>query len=432
MNHRLFLAALTVFALFAVGPAVRPAGAIDRHPTGTNVNSQGATTVFISFGNLRNQIPVEAAWCGKLVPATPDIGSRCDPSRLFGQLPLRYDQSQLGANGASFTDIMTIPASVARRAYQAAQNRRSYEFFYVRRFDSTVGGPSEFVFVTCRLAGVGARVPLALLDVRLAFATRAPVLAVERAAVPPPLAAEIAYNGTGRLVGRWEVVLPGDEPPAGRDLLPEASLPPQERLLQRRWTEIERFNLFLPPTGRVTLPGPDPKRLPTQIEGLYQVLLRIEASDDKDADSNLGLAGAGDGIVHSGAASGFPLPVLRYFVGSVPAGLVPGELAQLAPADDAELGPEAALDFSWTLASSVLLYRLEIADANATLLFSVVVQQGIGSYRAPPFVREKAVAGALRWRVVAIGPNDSKLAETGYRILRLAAPANAAANQPPP
>lgn len=410
---------LPPFAMLVLAIAAAPASAIDRHPTGTNVNSQGATTVFITFGNLSSQVPVEASWCGRLVPATPDIGQKCDPSRLFGQLPLRFDQSRLAGDGRSFTDVMTIPASVARRAYQAAQSGRGAEFFYVRRFRNTAGGPDEFVFVTCRLAGMGARVPLALLDIRLAFGTKEPVLAVERGAVPPTLAAEIAYNGTGRLVGRWEVVLPGDEPPAGRDLLTEASLPQQERLLQRRWTEIERFNLFLPPTGRVTLPGPDPRRLPTNADGLYQVLLRIEASDDKDSDSNLGLAGAGEGIVHSGAVAGFPLPVLRYFVGTVPAGLAPGELAQLVPADGAELAPGAALDFSWTQAPSALLYRLEIANASEAVLFSVVVQQGIGSYRAPSFVRDKAGAGTLRWRVVAIGPNEQELAATGWWTLAL-------------
>ena len=94
MRHRLFFAPL--FFAFAIALVAAPASAIDRHPTGTNVNSQGATTVFITFGNLDKQIPIEASWCGKLVSAAPDIGQKCDPSRLFGQLPLRFDQSSLG------------------------------------------------------------------------------------------------------------------------------------------------------------------------------------------------------------------------------------------------------------------------------------------------------------------------------------------------
>ena len=269
------------------------------------------------------------------------------------------------------------------------------------------------------MAGGGARVPLALLDVELRFATGANVLSVERGTTPPALEAEISYNGTGRLQGRWEVALPGDEPPASRDLLTEASLAPEERPLQRRFTQLERFNLFLPPTGRVTVAGPDPRLLPTNVEGFHQVLLRIEASDDKEADSNLALAGAGAGIVHSGAVAGFPLPVLRYYVGSAMPALLPGELALVAPVMDATLAPESALDFEWTQVPAALLYRLELADMAGTQLFAAVVQQGIGTFRAPPFVRDRAADGRLHWRVVALGAEGSELGATGWRELRL-------------
>ena len=98
--------------------AADPAAAISRDPNGVNVNAQGATTVFITFGALNQQVPVEATWCGELIPAAPDIGFKCDPATLFGRLPLRVDQSRL--NGNVFTDIMSIPPSVARRAWQAA------------------------------------------------------------------------------------------------------------------------------------------------------------------------------------------------------------------------------------------------------------------------------------------------------------------------
>ena len=63
------------------------------------------------------------------------------------------------------------------------------------------------------------------------------------------------------------------------------------------------------------LEGPDPSRLPNTVEGGYLILLRIEASDDKEADSNLAVVG-GSRVIHSGAVAGFPLPPLRYFVGS--------------------------------------------------------------------------------------------------------------------
>ncbi|HEY0873523.1 MAG TPA: hypothetical protein VGD94_08630, partial [Vicinamibacterales bacterium] len=303
---------LLLAALVLIVPRAAAAQGIRVDPTGVNVNTQGATTVFLTFGGLNGRQPAEALWCGELIPAAPDIGFKCNPATIFGSLPLRFDRSV--RDGRRFTDIMSIPPSVSRRAYQAAEAGAASAFFYVRRFVSPGGGPDEYVAVTCRLAGGGARVPLALLDVRLGFAADEPVLFLPAGESPPPVSAQITYTGTGRLRGRWEVVLPGEELPTPQDLLPEASLPPDQRGLQRRYTPLDRFNVFLPPVGRMTLPGPDVARLPTSVDGTYFLLLRVEATDDKEADSNLANAGAGQGIVHSGAVAGFPLPMLRYVV----------------------------------------------------------------------------------------------------------------------
>ncbi|MEZ5416740.1 MAG: hypothetical protein R2708_05285 [Vicinamibacterales bacterium] len=85
---------LALAALAAAGPA---AAQIRVHPTGVNVNSQGATTVFLTFGGLNGYRPIEALWCSRVVSAAPDLGVRCDPSTILGSLPVRYDQSTLGA-----------------------------------------------------------------------------------------------------------------------------------------------------------------------------------------------------------------------------------------------------------------------------------------------------------------------------------------------
>src|SRR4029453_5224037 len=61
----------------------------------------------------------------------------------------------------------------------------------------------------------------------VSFDVQTPVLFVEPNATVPTLEAEIAYNGTGRLRGRWEVVLPGYERPGTSDLFPNAPFPPQ-------------------------------------------------------------------------------------------------------------------------------------------------------------------------------------------------------------
>lgn len=399
----------------------QPALAISRDPNGVNVNAQGATTVFITFGGLQQQLPVEATWCGELIPAAPDVGFKCDPATIYGRLPIRLDQSRLNADSTTFTDIMSIPPSVARRAWQAAERGEHSAFYYVRRFVSTVGGPDEYVFVTCRLAGGGARVPLALLDVRLSFAVDRGAPALQQGQLAPPVQAEIRYNGSGRLKGRWEIVSPGEDPPSSRDLLTEATLPPEERAQQRRYTQLGRFNVFLPPTGKIVLPGPDPKRLPTEIEGLYHVLLRIEATDDKEGDSNLALAEAGQGIVHSGAVAGFPIPPLRYYVGNAfDPGASSHTLSLLTPAPHAPLPANQPLTFGWSQTPAAMLYRLEVAEGTV-IKHSAVVQQGVGTYLAPSWLTQSSTS-PLRWRVTAIGPQGDVLQRTDWRELHVKEP----------
>jgi len=419
LTRRLSSAALPLLVLAAWLPAA-PAGAQIRvHPTGVNVNSQGATTVFLTFGGLNGYRPVEALWCSRLVGAAPDVGLRCDPATILGSLPVRYDQSTL-ATGA-LTDIMSIPPSVARRAYQAAEAGGDAGFFYVRRFSSAAGGPDQYVAVTCRMAGGGARVPFSLLDVELGFEVDEPVLFVRTGDRPPPGRARLAYNGTGRLRGRWEVVMPGEELPTSRDLLTEATLPREERGTQRRYTELGRFNVFLQPSSRAyTLPGPDPRRLPTSAEGFYYLLLRIEASDDKEGDSSLASAGGGLGVVNAGAVAGFPLPALRYVVGGdrsmVLDGAAPTDLRLLAPAEGAVVATGSA-ELSWLDLPQADVYRVEVEDASGNRVLSALVQRGIGTYRLPPFVKDRAPGGQLRWRVMAIDVTGREIRGSAWRRL---------------
>ncbi len=406
---------LTSLALLSVAAF----GDIRRDPNGVNVNSQGATSVFISFGGLADQVPVEATWCGALISAAPDIGQKCDPATLFGRLPLRFDQSRLSTDGSLFSDVMTIPPSVSRRAWQAAARGEESRFFYVRRFQSLVGGPDEYVFVTCRLTGGGARTPLALTDVRIEFENQGNITRVNAGGELPRFAAAVSYNGTGRLVGRWEVVMPTDEPPTSEDLLTEATLPPDARVRQRRYTDVGRFNIFMAPTGQIVLPGPDVKRLPTDVDGLYQVLLRIEATDDKEANSNLGSVGA-DGLITAGAVAGFPLPVLRYYVG-VGEGIdlrADGDINLLTPKEGASVLPDQVV-FSWNQSTKARFYRLEVQNDAEEEVISSVLQQGIGSYRLPTFMAGEVSGRTLRFRVVAMGAEGKPVAETSWRTITI-------------
>jgi hypothetical protein len=409
------IASVIVALAAAFPPSAVLAGPVRVNPTGVNVSTVGSTTVFLTFGGLVNQRPADAFWCGALIPAAPAIGLRCDPATIFGQLPARFDQSRLSGS-SGFTDVMSIPASVARRAFEDARSGATSSFFYVRRFVSLIGGPDEFVAVTCRMAGGGARAPFSLTDVRLAFEGKPTVQFVQPGAAPPAVSAEIMYTGTGRLRGRWEVVRPGQPMPEDRDLLSEAALPIEERGLQTRYAELQRVDVFLPPVGKAVIPGPDVTRLPTDIEGQYLLLLRIEATDDKAGDSDLGAVGAGASVVHSGAVAGFPMPVLRYVVGTAAApGVHAGALTLIAPGDSSALPDPSAVDLVWRDGSGAALYRVEVQNSTGELVTAALVQPGTGLYRLPSWVKDKITDRRMRWRVVALDLQGRAAGASGWR-----------------
>lgn len=416
--ERLLVPVITMLALSSLPAAAQ----VRVHPTGVNVNAQGATTVFLTFGGIVGYEATEAFWCGELIPASPANGLRCDPATIFGQLPIRYDRS--GASGIdAMTDIMTIPPSVSRRAYQAAETGAASQFFYVRRFRNVAGGPDQYVAVTCRLTGGGARTPLSLTDVRLSFVPATPVLQIAPGEPPPAIEATVAFTGTGRLAGRWEVVLPGEELPTADDLLTEATLPLERRGTQRRYTQISRFNVFLPPVGRIELPGPDPDRLPTTTDGVYYLLLRVEATTDKEGDSDLAAVGAGDGIVPGGAVAGFPMPVLRYVVGSgqlVPATTdASGNAVQLiAPAPDAPFDPAVPPIFTWRSSIQASLYTIEFETEDGEALLSALVPAEIAGYRVPSWFTDRLSGRSFRWRVRATDAAGRELGRSPWRQTR--------------
>jgi hypothetical protein len=408
---------------FSVGRTSR--AQVRVNPTGVSVSTTSATTVFLTYGGLRNQRPIEALWCGELISAAPAIGTRCDPSTIYGGLPARYDLSRLTAG--NLTDVMSVPASVARLAYQAAQRGATSTFFYVRRFRSTAGAPDEYVAVTCRLTGGGARVPFSLTDVHLTFNGNDVLPFIAPNDVPPRVAARITYTGTGRLIGRWEIVLPGDELPSSHDLLTEASLPVDQRGTQRRFAQLERFDIFLPPDGRVTLPGPDPRRLPSAVEGTYRLLLRVEASDDREADSDLGAAGAGSGIVHNGAVAAFPMPVLRYIVAGRGAstaddGLRTG-MRLILPRDRDTLSSSAAFNVMWLPADhdESAFYRVEFQNGDGVALLSALLPRGARAYEAPRWLVARAGARSLRVRIAGLASDGRPTDTTAWRSIRFSA-----------
>lgn len=393
------------------------------HPTGVNVNAHGPTSVFLTFQGTVGQTSNEAFWCGEIVvPAnTVTTFDPCVPGTRFGTLPSSLNLSRpSGTRGvANLTDIMTIPASVARRAYQDAARGNRSSFFYVRRF--TGAGGDEFVAVTCRLAGGGARVPLALMDVKLVFRTEEgdrPVTLLVNGRPSPPVGARVYYNGSGRLKGRWELMRPGDPEPTPEDLLSEASLPVELRGLQKRYEVLSRFDEYLAPTGEVFIKGPPPESIPTDVNGPYKILFRVEATPEKEGDSV-----TTSGVAQSGGVAGFPMPVLRYYVGSAEevaaarARVTTGKLSLMLPQDEGLAESGRPVEFSWAEVPEGVLYRIEIENEQGKVL-SAVVKPGPASYSAPPWFEERA-GPQVRWRVQALGREGDVLAQSAWRVLRV-------------
>lgn len=402
-------------------------------PSQVNAYSQGVTSVLLTFGGMTNKRPAEATWCGDVIPAAPDLGFKCNPANVFGRLPARYDQSTRSGN-AAFTDVMSITPQVSRRAYLDAVNGATSTFFYVRRFVSTVGGMDEYVPVTIRLSGNGAGVPLSLTEVKLTWGVDKPVLFVNTGEKLPKIRAEISYTGTGRLKGRWEIVKPGEAPPEPRDLLTEATLPFEERGTQKRYNEISRFNVYLSPTGKIVLPGPEVWRVDESLVGLYLILLRIEAADDKEADTNLESVGAGNGVVHGGAVAGFSLPVLRYYVAN-------GATARLAavsgngvllrqPDDQAVLATDQPVFFTWSHLENAATSRIEVQDLQGNPIISAILAGSAQDYRAPSWFRVRAGDSVVRWRVTEFDELGRQVGESSWRTLRLGKSNTAEATTP--
>jgi hypothetical protein len=406
-----FVGVLSVFALASMGADAQ----IKVSPHWVNVNTNGATTVFLTFGGVTGYVAGESVWCGEITNAAPDIGSKPVAGTIFGSLPARFNLSTFSGN-SGFTDIMSIPPSVTRRAYQAAAAGATSTFFYVRRFISTTGGRDAYVAVTCELAGGGARSPFALTNVELAFESRDNLTSVKEGDVPPSLSASITYTGTGQLQGRWEIVRPGDEPPTEEDLLTEATLPIEQRSQQRRYTQLERFSVFLPPTGSFVLRGPDPSLLPCKASGLYMVLLRIETSADIESVSKLDEAGAGPASVPTGGVAGFAIPPLRYFVGGA-GHLRLNAINLLSPEDRASAPPGKPVDFSWSEIPEGLLYRVVVIDPSNAVLLSALLRPGVGAYRLPPWIWTKTEAHNVSWSVEALDDNSEIVSKSEWRTV---------------
>lgn len=394
---------IILIAIFTLILTVSAFSQVAVSPSSVTAYSQGATSVYLTFSNVINLTPVESVWCGSIISAAPSIGFKCDPTTIFGSLPARYNQAKLINN--RYTDIMSITPTVARRAYADAVKGNNSQFYYVRHFISTVGGLDEYVPVTIRLSGNGAGVPFSLTAVKLQWQDGVKVVPfIKPDEELPKITAEIKYTGTGRLVGRWEIVKPGEELPERRDLLSEAALPPEERGTQKRYTLLNRFNINLPPGGKYTIPGPENWRIDKTIEGMYILLFRVEVSEASNSASN-----TSGGVISNGAVAGFPMPTLRYYVGNSSNANV-NQITNVAI--EGETDEIAPIILTWKPVAETKIYRLEIEDEDGKKVFSAIVLPTSRTYQLPSFIQALTTSKQLKWSVSAIGEGGKELEKT--------------------
>jgi hypothetical protein len=109
------------------------------------------------------------------------------------------------------------------------------------------------------------------------------------------------------------------------------------------------------------LKGPDPRLVGADAEGRYKILLRVEASWEREGDSDT-IAG----VVPSGGSAGFPMPVLTFFVGppeayaSAQVVVTPGKLELLRPGTGTQVRAGTPVQFSWASLPGAAIYRLEV------------------------------------------------------------------------
>ena len=90
-------------------------------------------------------------------------------------------------------------------------------------------------------------------------------------------------------------------------------MPFSERSRQQRFTRVKRVDQQLFSSGEILLEGPRYSDLPTTQTGLYEILLRLDVSEDRETRSSLSITGEPINLF-AGALANFPLQPIEYFV----------------------------------------------------------------------------------------------------------------------
>jgi len=119
------------------------------------------------------------------------------------------------------------------------------------------------------------------------------------------------------------------------------------------------------------------------------------------------------GVVSSGGVAGFPMPVLRYYVGSAE-GRPVSVTSAVRLIKASTIG--GLTTFSWFDVNGASLYALEVRTADGEVL-SAIVDGTKASYTAPPWLQEKAGGKDLSWRITAMDRRGNAIARSEWSAL---------------
>lgn len=352
--------------------------------------------------------PIASYLCTQVAVLPPSGASPTNPctgqSAAIAVDSSGFTSQAVGTQGRA-TETIALPEAVTRLSMDKARQTGDPSLYFVREFQ---GG--SYAVVQLQALGSSLIAPLTLTDVRLAFRNGGglqPTAVIAPGEAPPPSFADIDYTGTGTLRGRWEVVEPGVPGPTPQDLIPEASVDFGQRVLQRRFRLVDRFEYALGPSGRFQLPGPDPAHLPVRQSGTYLVLLRIEAVPARRP---------GGGNAEDGAA-GFSMPVLAYQVGpglGAATALANRVVPLVAPPPSRLRAPGIA----WLPVPEVRTWRVELADARGVIVGSAFLRGGQTVYHLAPALARHTRGKATRWRVLAFDAGRKPIGRSDWQSLR--------------
>lgn len=121
--------------------------------------------------------------------------------------------------------------------------------------------------------------------------------------------------------------------------------------------------------------------------------------------------------------AGFSMPVQKYYVsnsGAAPAAIAASTLLLLRPDDQATLTASKVVDFTWSVIEGAATYRFEVEDLQNSPVISAILPVGVGTYRTPPWFKDRVGSTVVRWRVIAFDQENRAIATTDWRGLRLA------------